>query len=102
MREARLPCCVPFCRRTVSVEKGFREWICGDHWRCIPAPTKKRWRTVQGRVRRITTSRPDYREYWLMPAGSPDRLSAVRMWRSHDVAWAAMKAAAIEAAAGLR
>jgi hypothetical protein len=32
----RLPCCVPFCRRTISAEKGFSEWICPKHWRLLP------------------------------------------------------------------
>jgi hypothetical protein len=37
---ARLPCCVPFCRRTRGPRKGDRypieeatEWLCADHWK---------------------------------------------------------------------
>jgi hypothetical protein len=37
---ARLPCCVPFCRRTRGRRKGDRypieeatEWLCADHWK---------------------------------------------------------------------
>jgi hypothetical protein len=32
---ARLPCCVPFCRRTIGAEKGYSEWICARHWRLV-------------------------------------------------------------------
>jgi hypothetical protein len=32
---ARLPCCVPFCRRTIGAEGTFSEWICGRHWRLV-------------------------------------------------------------------
>lgn len=31
----RLPCCVPFCKRTTKAGR-FAEWVCADHWRIIP------------------------------------------------------------------
>jgi hypothetical protein len=31
----RLPCCVPFCRRTTRDDGRFSEWICGAHWRLV-------------------------------------------------------------------
>jgi hypothetical protein len=43
----RLPCVVPFCRRTTA-RADFEQWICGDHWRLID----KARRRVYGRLRR--------------------------------------------------
>lgn len=36
MMNARLTCCVPFCRRTYRNDRGYAEWICGPHWRGVP------------------------------------------------------------------
>lgn len=36
MREGRIICCVPFCRRTYRNDDGYAEWICGPHWRAVP------------------------------------------------------------------
>ncbi|PZU95534.1 MAG: hypothetical protein DI527_00565 [Chelatococcus sp.] len=35
MKPGRIPCCIPFCRRTASKEKfpDCEEIICGKHWR---------------------------------------------------------------------
>jgi hypothetical protein len=32
---ARLPCCVPFCRRTTRNDRGWAEWLCPRHWRLV-------------------------------------------------------------------
>lgn len=40
---SRVPCCVPFCRRTIARENlptEHNEWICGRHW----TTTSRAWR----------------------------------------------------------
>ncbi|WP_159953151.1 hypothetical protein [Rhizobium sp. 18065] len=96
----RISCCVPYCRRT-TIGKGFNEWICGKHWPLVPRSTKAAWRTTKKRVRAVIRRKPEYREWWLFPSGSPARLSAVKMWRRHDNAWERCKREAIERAAGI-
>jgi len=36
----RLPCCVPFCRRTTKAGR-FSEWICGKHWPLVPPELRR-------------------------------------------------------------
>lgn len=58
----RIPCCVPFCRRTVSARR-FAEiveppddcWICGSHWSAVPARAK----AVKRRSKRALRQAPD-------------------------------------------
>jgi hypothetical protein len=95
----RISCCVPYCRRTTSAE--FREWVCGKHWPLVSRQTKATLRTAKARARRILRSKPQYREYWKLPPGSPARLSAVSMWARLDQAWANCKREAIERAVGI-
>lgn len=57
---ARLSCCVPFCRRTTrsdnpSVEWPDDAWICGPHYRAVPAIDK----VVRRRARRALRRTPD-------------------------------------------
>ena len=40
---ARLPCSVPFCRRTTAAGR-FAEWICAKHWPLVSWTTKARKR----------------------------------------------------------
>ena len=40
---ARLPCSVPFCRRTTAAGR-FAEWICARHWLLVSPATKARKR----------------------------------------------------------
>lgn len=96
----RLACCVPFCRRSVKVGE-YNEWVCGKHWPLVSRSTKAEWRTVRKRVRAVTKRKPEYREYWRLPPGSPARLSAVSMWRRYDQVWNRCKQEAIERAAGI-
>lgn len=86
----RLPCLVPFCRRTRGQRKGDRpihageEWICGIHWRHVSRTKKSRWRRA---IRRRDAERDPYR------AG---RWQAVK-----KKVWVSIKREAIEAAAGI-
>ncbi|CUA90888.1 hypothetical protein IMF23_04400 [Chelatococcus daeguensis] len=100
MMSDRLPCCVPFCRRTTKAGR-FTDWICAKHWPLVSLETRGAYNLAKRRARRIIARRPIYREYWKLPAGSPERLRAVRMWRRIDAAWARCKCEAIERAAGI-
>lgn len=103
----RIPCVVPFCRRSKKATLGVTyftdtpEWICGDHWRLVP----KKARDVKNRsareLRREIGRNPLVAEYWKMPPGSPERLKAVRLWRVHDRIWNRCKRIAIERAGGI-
>ena len=51
VRSLRLPCLVPFCRRTCAAELGYREWICGKHWQLVD-PKLRRLKALAERRRR--------------------------------------------------
>lgn len=93
----RLPCCVPFCRRTFKNDEGFVEMICGKHWR-MASQVKRRRRT---RLFRAYRKRFGDNDYWNYPAGSPQRIAAVRLHRLCQKAWQSCKRDAIERAAGI-
>jgi hypothetical protein len=54
----RLPCCVPFCRRTtlaaplVAAWGDGAEWICAAHWRNVAPKTKQARASVRRRLKR--------------------------------------------------
>lgn len=96
----RIPCCVPFCRRTTQAGQ-FSEWICGKHWALVSKRTK-RWRRTADRLLARSNARFN-RQYdeqgctWTEP--QLRRVDAAR-----DLAkagWQRCKREAIEAAAGL-
>lgn len=91
---SRSPCLVPFCRRTT---KGDHEWICDKHWPAVP----KSWRRHLSLIVRRYRKRFGDNAYWAYPAGSPDRLEAVRLSRLWRKMWERCKRRAIEAAAGV-
>lgn len=92
----RLACCVPFCRRTRRKET-YNEWICAKHWAAVPVTLRKRKALMYRRYRKQFGNTP----YWKYPAGSPDRIEAVRLDRLCRVTWERCKVAAIEKAAGI-
>jgi hypothetical protein len=90
----RSPCCVPGCRRTT---KGSHEWVCGNHWPAVP----KAWRRRLALIRRRYRKQFGDNAWHVYPAGSPDRLAAVRLYRLWDKMWDRCKRAAIERALGI-
>lgn len=96
----RVPCCVPHCRRTRK-PGGGQFWICGIHWRFVPMAVKAEYRLVRKRTLRILDRRPQYRDYWKLPPGSPQRLRAHAMWMRVDQVLEKCKRAAIERAMGI-
>lgn len=95
----RLGCCVPFCRRSRPGNEG--EWICSVHWPMVSRRTKARRRLHHRFVRREIRRNPMVAEYWKMPAGSAERIKAVRMWGLSAVIWERCKREAIERAGGI-
>lgn len=96
----RIPCCVPFCKRTASRDKfpNASEIICGKHWRMAPAA----WRRRLSRLRRTYRRRFGDNGPWFYAGGTRERIDA---WRIKDLdcrLWDRCKKAAIEAAGGLR
>lgn len=57
----RVPCCVPFCRRTIARDRlpsEHAEWICGRHWPAVPKHHKRRLRQIERiakRTRRLSS-----------------------------------------------
>lgn len=91
----RVPCCVPGCRRSTKLVT--REWICGKHWVAVP----KSWRRRLSLIVRRYHKRFGDNGWHVYPAGSPDRLEAVRLTRLWRLMWERCKRAAIERAMGI-
>lgn len=104
----RVPCIVPFCRRTARAEKhpGSEEIICGKHWRCIPlrirrhrrilnrrhAYLQKRWDKRLGGREQF-----DWNDYGFCARIERLMSQIDRLWRRN---WETCKCAAIEGALG--
>jgi len=99
MTVRRIPCCVPFCRRTFKAETDDpeEEVICGKHWRLAPKDKRRLRATLRRRYTRNFGDNP----YWIYPPGSPQRILAVRLGTLIHKLWIRCKAAAIERAGGL-
>ncbi len=91
----RLSCCVPFCGRTTKPD--CSEWICGPHWMAVSPRLRRR----KYRLFRVYKRRFGNNGFWAYPAGSPDRLQAVKLDRLCSKAWERCKQAAIETAVGI-
>lgn len=91
----RIPCVVPFCRRTAKDKgEGFTEVICAKHWRPIDARLRRRYKAMQRAVQPFLDVDPD--------TLSADKAAEVhRSIRRLDVWWELMKRQAIEAALGI-
>lgn len=95
----RIPCMVPFCRRTASREKfpNCDQIICGKHWRMAPVL----WRRRHSRLVRRYHHLFDGKGWWQYPPESLQRRQAIRLARLCDQMWDRCKQAVIEAAAGI-
>lgn len=49
IKPGRIPCCIPFCRRTADADKYApgTEIICQPHWRMVPTRLKRRYARVK-------------------------------------------------------
>lgn len=54
----RIPCCIPFCRRTAAREKvgAATEIICGRHWRLADTIERRVYRRARSRA--VRTQQP--------------------------------------------
>lgn len=93
----RISCCVPFCRRTFKNDEGHTEVICRKHWR-LASPYMRCRKT---KFFRLYRKRFGETPYWQYPAGSPQRLEALRIDKICERIWKACKKQAIERAAGI-
>lgn len=94
----RIPCCVPFCRRTADGDrfKG-QEIVCGKHWRLASAVQRRRHSRMARQYRR----RFGENGYWQYPPGSALRFDAIKLGRICNGLWDRCKAQAIQRAAGI-
>lgn len=83
MKPVRIPCVVPYCRRTIKDTGEFDLWICGIHWRLVDKRLKRRIAKVR-RVIRRSSGRHNWRARLL-----------------HSKIWHQCQAQAIERAMGL-
>lgn len=97
----RIPCAVPYCRRTLGRDRGYREWICGKHWALLPKRTRRRYSRARRIMRKRIERDATYSTPWKYPAGSPERIAAVKAWRTFDRVWQRIKEQAIERAMGI-
>ncbi|MCJ2040966.1 hypothetical protein MKK55_18725 [Methylobacterium sp. J-059] len=93
----RARCAVPFCRRTASVDEGFRdgEFLCGPHWRLRSPATKAAWRDHARLERRNPGHAMEH------PAGSAGRLVRVALAKEERALWEATRAEVVEVAMGV-
>lgn len=94
-KPGRIPCCVPFCRRTAkdTGEKG-QEIICAKHWRLANKELTTRYKKAQRKLAPRMEADPD-----ILP---PDVVKdIINDWRWLQVLWREIKAQAIERAMGI-
>lgn len=91
----RIPCCVPFCRRTRK--PGCSEWICQTHWAAVP----KSMRLVHFRIAREYRKRFGDNSPYVYPGGSIERIQALSLIDRGDRIWSRIKRLAMERAGGI-
>jgi len=87
VKPGRIPCCVPFCGRTFAADGHFTEVLCGRHYRLARPTLRRRLMRVRRLYRRAITR--------------GDERFAERACLLDHALWAAIKAEAIEVAAGI-
>lgn len=91
-RADRIPCCVPFCRRTAARQHypDAEEIICGKHFRTTSGTLRRRMTKI-----RRTWKRELARNYTFA------NTKIERLWALDHRLWARIKKQAIELAVGL-
>ena len=102
MREGRIPCCVPFCRRTAPDLGDGSEILCRRHYTMAS-------KTLGRRLARLGRMMVAYHRLWervweTAPEEERGRIlgRVLKAGRAHRRTWEAIKRSATEAAAGLR
>ena len=99
----RIPCCVPFCRRTVAREAitPNTEFLCRRHWALVPKSLKRRKRQSE-RVAERSDAR--FRAHYSANNCSSTEIELSRALAAMALAravWARCKRTVIEKAVGL-
>jgi hypothetical protein len=94
-KPGRIPCCVPFCRRTARDEgiKG-QEVICGKHWRLADRTLTRRYKRLQRRCDNLMAIEPE--QY-----SEAERQRVVRLFQIVRRMWERIKHQSIERAVGI-
>lgn len=97
LKPGRIPCCVPFCRRTAKDEGAEgQEVICGKHWRLADKVLTQQYRKLFRQVGRDMDAHPDL---YALPCHERKRIIAD--YKRCDGLWRQIKTQAIERAVGL-
>lgn len=85
MTDTLTTCCVPLCKHRTRRLSGEVEWICAAHWKDVPKKSKRILSLAKRRYRRFGYNFMQY------PAGSPNRLAAVKAHRQVYAIWSIIK-----------
>ena len=98
-RPGRIPCLVPFCRRTAAQDKhpGATEIVCYSHWRLLPQPKRRVYSRAWRAAKRAFARQTAPGTY----ANKTDWLAADRAAGRCERLWRAMRREVIETAAGI-
>lgn len=93
-KPGRIPCCVPFCRRTSKADGGATEVICAKHYRVTNKTLRRRYRKHQRRYSALVEG---------VTAQLPPDLhdEAVRLSDMLESEWSELKRQSIDAAMGI-
>lgn len=94
-KPGRIPCCVPFCRRT-SKDDGIdgQEVICGKHYRAANKTLRRRYAKLRRRVEAAMDRSPE-------SCSAQERTNTIQAYCRLEVMWGEIKRQAIEAAVGI-
>ena len=94
-KPGRIPCCVPFCRRTAKDDgTEGHEIICGRHWRLADRTLTRRYKRLQKAVYRLMETPPE-------ALTDAERERVLRHFEFSRRTWHRIKQQAIERAAGI-
>lgn len=95
MKDGRIPCCVPFCRRTAkdTGERG-QEIICAKHWRLANKDLTTRYKKAQKKLAPRMEADPD-----TLPEDEVKDIIKELGWM--QMMWREIKRQAIERAVGI-
>lgn len=95
--DKRIPCVVPFCRRTAPNDGGNdHEIICQKHWKLVAKETRRLHLRI---LKKATTFLDAHPDPLILPES--ERAFGLRLIRISNRIWKRVKSEAIEAAGGI-
>lgn len=93
-KPGRIPCCIPFCRRTAAAEKypGCTEIICGKHWRLAPKRNRQIYSRAYKRYERARARGLPVKDGFLSFPSKADFLAHHHAVEAVDRLWRRIKA----------